>query len=162
MFIYKVFLKTNPNDAYIGRTKNHIQVRLYQHFMDRNKQTTTGLSYKMKEHSYDEFDITLLEECDDCVGAEREQHFIQLFGTWNLTNAVAQPQNHKKINRFRNETQKKQHNDEEKSRYYKHRDKILAKALEPVMCECGMMSQRNHLARHKRGQPHIERMKIKI
>jgi group I intron endonuclease len=157
MYIYKVFLKINPDECYVGKTKNHIQVRLYQHYQDRRKERTTGLSYKMKEHSYDEFDIILLEECDDCGSAEREQHYINLYGTWNLTNAVAQPQNHKKRNRVRDNKQKIQHNQEEKVRYNKNRDKILAKALEPVMCECGIMSQRNHLARHKRTQIHKER-----
>lgn len=160
MNIYKVFLKTNPNEAYVGKTKNHIQVRLYQHWADRRKQRwITGVSEKMKEHDYNDFEIELLEVCDDCIASQREQHFIELFGTWNLTNSTAQPQQYVKKRRLRTEEQKKQHADEEKERYKKNKEKILTRMFEPVLCECGMKSTKGHLKRHQKTKNHLDKMK---
>lgn len=155
--IYKIFCEEDENECYVGRTKSPIEVRLFQHYMDRNKKIVCGIGKLMRLFPREKFKIVLLEICETPIAREREQYWIDQCGTLNIQNAVKDKDYDKKYAkqyRLDNPRDPKKHNEQEKQFYEKHKETILQKRRELVICDCGIETQKGHLARHKKSKLH--------
>ena len=156
--IYKIYHQDNPVIAYVGQTKHHIEVRLAQHWIDRNKTPTCGIGLFMREAPFQEFKIELLEVCDKEDSRDREQYWINEIGVLNIQNAVKDPNYNKTYSKNRGHCTRNPvvHNEQEKTRYHKNKDIILTKLMvERVVCECGIEVRKQHLKRHIASSNHV-------
>lgn len=155
--IYKIYHESDNVIAYVGSTKMDIQVRLYQHYADRNKLVCCGIAPLMREYPREQFCIDLLETCEPSVRKQREQYWIEKEGILNIQNAVKDPdydKNYAKKYRHQNRTPE-YHNQKEKEFYQKNKEKILKKLSDrKTTCECGMTVRSQHYKRHLQGTYH--------
>lgn len=155
--IYKIFCEDDISQCYVGRTKSQIEVRLYQHYADRNKLITCGIGKLMRLLPREKFKISLLEVCDSSIAREREQHWINQCGNLNIQNAVKDKDYDKKYAkqyRINHPRDPVYHNQQEKKFYQTHKAQILEKRRERVLCDCGMETQKGHLERHRKTKLH--------
>lgn len=155
--IYKIYKKDNPTECYIGQTKHSIEVRLYQHWADRNKKVACGISKLMRLSTRDDFKIETLETCEKEIARQREQYWIDKEGKLNIQNAVKDKdydKNYAKQYRQLHPRNKEKHNQNEKAFYQRHKQEILEKNKEKVVCECGLEINKRHITRHTNSQTH--------
>lgn len=160
--IYKLFHKEDETLSYVGRTEYPIEVRKYQHWMDRNKfssgKASTAVAALMLSEPYESFQITLLESCDSSIAREREQHWISLYGTLNMRNEIKNPESEKvwrKLNKPWIKRDKSLHNQQERERYQQNKSVILVRlSSNRILCECGMEIRKQHHKRHLSGSYH--------
>lgn len=69
--IYKITNKIN-NKVYIGKTNNSIQQRFKEHIRDSKKHSNRPLYRAFNKYGIDNFTISMVEECNPEVAAERE------------------------------------------------------------------------------------------
>jgi hypothetical protein len=159
MKIYKIYHKDDIENCYVGSTKQHIEVRKYQHFADRNKKHTTTISNHMKTNPYEDYIVELLEECDDDIGEEREYHWINICGKMNKINGRSKKEGYdaeySKKYRETHLRDPEKHNNQMKQYYQKYRERILEKNKEIVVCECGKSITKPHLKRHMNSKSHL-------
>lgn len=79
MFIYKITNKIN-NKVYIGKTKNSIKSRFSKHLKNAKNKVNRHLYDSMNHYGYDNFEISLIEECQSLDELEeREKYWIKEF-----------------------------------------------------------------------------------
>lgn len=83
-YIYKII--NNVNDkVYIGKTAFSINKRFQEHckdaFRDRNEKRP--LYAAMRKYGTDAFSVSLIEECDDTVAADREAYWIGVYKAYS-------------------------------------------------------------------------------
>ena len=144
MNIYAIYPTDNPEMIYVGKTKNSIQVRFYQHWQDRTKlDKCCAVGRLMKEYdSIQSFEIHLLEETTLDKSSERENYWINEISTLNIIRYKKSPKARVKpvlLNRTW-----------AMDDYYRRREKILQKLKETVVCECGVEVRKQHLKRHQK------------
>ena len=158
MYIYKIYHQDNPVISYVGQTAEHPEVRLYQHWADRNKKIVCGIAGLMREYPRHQFKIEVLEICRQEVVRQREQYWIEKEGMLNLNNAIQDETYQKKYQQDNKpwlKREKEIHNLQEKEYYQRNKDNILEKRKsQKVVCECGYELTKQHLARHKKGLLH--------
>ena len=155
--IYKIVDNTNGN-VYFGSTTQKLSQRLaehcrhYQQFKNGTRTNPTS-SFKILENG--NFDIVLLEECN-CETKEQlhsiERKYIE---------------NNQCVNRYiplRTKAEYQQDNSERLSEYHKqyyleNQKAHQEKSNEKIVCECGCISTRSNMVRHKKSAKHQELMK---
>ena len=82
-YIYKITNKVNDK-IYIGKTLNSIHKRWIQHQNAYQREHTENrpLYSAMKKHGIENFEISLVEECEESVISEREQYWIEFYGSF--------------------------------------------------------------------------------
>lgn len=146
--IYRI-RKKDSQDWYVGQTKHHPEVRMFQHWADRNKEVTCGIGYLMRESLYSEFEVELLEQCPLTQANERENHWIQQCGSLNRQNAVKDKHYDAKYSKEYRKTHPRLNRQQEGSKTYQ---KAKAKLLELTLCpycliELTSCSLRRHIMR---------------
>lgn len=76
-FIYRS-VRIGTDCCYVGRTKNTVRGRWTSHLADLRKCTHPSPHFQntWNKHGEDAFAWEVLEECDDSVMVEREQHYM--------------------------------------------------------------------------------------
>jgi|DEB0MinimDraft_10_1074344.scaffolds.fasta_scaffold113527_2 hypothetical protein len=116
-FIYKIVDNTNGN-TYVGSC-NNISKRKSKHKINKDCSSKIIIDN-------DNWDFIIIEECDESIRYEREQHYIN-----TLDNVINQRQ--AKIFDYNNYNRNHYHNNKDKYKEYdaryrkKHHDKILLK-----------------------------------
>lgn len=82
-YIYKIKNKLN-NKLYIGKTLKTVPERWKEHCNDYKKDRCSNrpLYRAMKKHGIENFEIEIVEECDESVLSERECYWIEFFGSF--------------------------------------------------------------------------------
>ena len=84
-FIYKITNKTNAK-SYIGQTKRDYNVRIHEHFRDayRPKSLTYNTLFHraIRKYGINNFDITILEQCENNQLDAREQYWIEFYSSF--------------------------------------------------------------------------------
>ena len=169
MNIYKIVCRTTGK-IYVGSTKLTIEERLKMH--ESNKRCWERGTYhyvtSFKVLESNDYDIELIEVCDEEERNVREGFYIQ---TLNTVNRFIAGRNKKEyIEEHRDEINAKQkeynkdHKDELK-KYFKeyredHKDELKAKKGEKITCECGSVSSNCHIGRHHRTKKHLDYINV--
>lgn len=79
-YIYKIINDVN-NKVYIGKTAFSIQKRFQEHCKDafRERNEKRPLYAAMRKYGIEHFHIEQIEECEDCVAADREAYWIGVY-----------------------------------------------------------------------------------
>ncbi len=80
--IYKITNKIN-NKVYIGKTNNSIQQRFKEHIRDSKKHSNRPLYRAFNKYGIDNFTISMVEECNPEVAAEREIYWINYYKSFH-------------------------------------------------------------------------------
>jgi len=80
-YIYLIENTINQK-KYIGQTRQRLSKRIYQHFQEANKGTSTPLYHALRRYSRDTFKFVILEETEPEYLNEREQYYIKKFNTF--------------------------------------------------------------------------------
>lgn len=76
MFIYKITNKINGK-IYVGKTEKSLEARFYAHLAKARRKVNRYLYDAMNHYGYDNFEISLIEECSTGVSLdEREKYWI--------------------------------------------------------------------------------------
>ena len=79
-FIYKIENK-KTNEIYIGQTKRSVALRWWEHLTEKSN-PKNKLYQALHENSIDDFDISIIEECDNSLLDKREQFWIEKFDSF--------------------------------------------------------------------------------
>jgi len=79
-YIYKITNQINQK-CYIGKTLRTIEVRWREHRKDYQKpeKSHQPLYRAMNKYGFDNFAISIVEECDDTIVEERERYWIEYY-----------------------------------------------------------------------------------
>lgn len=82
-YIYKVTNKINGK-IYIGKTVRTIKIRWKEHCSDYKKRNMEKrpLYDAMNKYGIENFEISLVEECDGNILSEREKYWIEYYGSF--------------------------------------------------------------------------------
>ena len=82
-YIYKITNKINGK-IYIGKTLNTIEKRWKEHCSDykRERCEKRPLYNAMNKYGIENFEISLVEECDENILSEREKYWIEYYGAF--------------------------------------------------------------------------------
>lgn len=82
-YIYKITNKVN-NKIYIGKTLSSIEKRWNQHRKDfqRENMENRPLYSAMKKYGIENFEISLVEECEEKCISEKEQYWVEFYGSF--------------------------------------------------------------------------------
>ena len=82
-YIYKITNKINEK-IYIGKTLDTIEKRWNQHCSDykRERCEKRPLYNAMNKYGIENFEISLVEECDKNILSERETYWIEYYGSF--------------------------------------------------------------------------------
>jgi len=80
-----IYLITNKitNEKYVGQTKNSIYVRFSEHIKSYKRIPNRKLYKNMLQYGINNFEPTLLEECDNSLLDEKEIEWIKKIDTFN-------------------------------------------------------------------------------
>lgn len=83
MYIYKITNKVN-NKVYIGKTKKSIESRFRAHMRGAKKKVNRHLYDAMNHYGYDNFEISLVEQCESLDDLnEKEKFWIKELNTFS-------------------------------------------------------------------------------
>ena len=99
LIMYKIYCIKDINGlCYIGKTKLSLKERLRMHRYDRDRGTYLSSS----KLDLDNCEMILLEECDESISSEREQHWINNTDCVNDYNATYnRKQYHKQLYEYK-------------------------------------------------------------
>jgi len=81
MIIYKLTC-LSENKSYVGQTRRLVETRISEHF-NTCKDSNTKLALAMQKYGRDDWELTILEECNDLDTLdEREMHWIAELDTY--------------------------------------------------------------------------------
>ena len=83
-YIYKIINNVNGK-VYIGKTAFSINKRFQEHCQDafRIRNEKRPLYAAMRKYGTDAFSISLIEECDDAIVADREAYWIRVYKAYS-------------------------------------------------------------------------------
>ena len=151
---------TSVPDCYIGSTTNFNARKRAHKFNCHNEKDKIKYNYPIYKFirangGLKNFAMQLLYEfsCDNIQAAILEERFwYELLGcTLNKQKPGRTVKEYTKDNKEKKAEYDKEH-------YETNREKILERKKEQVTCECGCVSARNHLPKHKRTQKHKKLM----
>jgi group I intron endonuclease len=137
--VYKIVCKINPKIVYIGSTIGKLNRRWRSHCNDK-----CSISKYIKEYGIENFNIVLIKEynvCDKYHLLAYEQLYMNSIKNINVKNA---------FNICKKEKQKARYND--------NKELINEKKKEKITCECGCITRKNDIPRHKKSNTHIALM----
>jgi hypothetical protein len=166
--IYKIVNINDPEEFYIGSTKNLLRSRWQGHKQACEKNPHRKLYLLMNELGLDCFKIILLEDypCDNRDQLRmREHHWItllkpklnQIKAYLSQEDKVLYKKEHKAVHKEQyaqwSKTSYEEHKEERivyhKNYYEQHKDEILAVMKLPVECEtCGKLISKGNMLRH--------------
>ena len=180
--IYTIRSKTDDTLIYVGSTIQQLSVRIGGHkIKSRDIKYQNRLIYKTINNNWDDWYIELYEEYP-CENKEqlckREGEVISEIGTLNTRiecrtlkeytednkdkitiKQKTYRENNKDKSRKYFKERYEQNKDEIleycKERYGQNKDKISIKNKEKITCECGCISTKINLSRHKKSQKHL-------
>ena len=187
--IYKV-LNTVDDDVYIGSTCVGLATRMSKHrAAARMNRSKCKLMTKMNDIGIENFYIELIKEYPECENIEQlrkleGEYITELQPALNHRVAGRSQKEHYNDNREYIKAHNKQYRIDNResvleyermrwirdkpkrqainrNHYYTKRDEILKQQAEMIECECGCLSTRNHLKRHRESKKHIDLMKNK-
>ncbi len=151
IFIYKIWWE-DKDDLYVGSTKQKLSYRMRNHRADCNRNRQYKLQVAMREYGYD-FNYIILKSYNVSCREEqmkKEQKWInKLKPNLNKNNPVNQmtKSEYDKIYKEKNKERiKKNH------KIWRDNNRDIVNKV--VKCECGEISMRSNLARHKRSKKH--------
>ena len=100
--IYKATCKTTGL-SYIGQTIN-LQSRIKQHWYDRKDGTKFHTA--LLQYGRDDFEWSIIEECDESLLDERERYWIEYYNTYNEGYNTDKGGNYNSLNRNASEDRK--------------------------------------------------------
>tara|TARA_R110002012_G_scaffold59131_1_gene154456 strand:- start:16 stop:462 length:447 start_codon:yes stop_codon:yes gene_type:complete len=136
--IYKLTCKTGK--IYYGSTTTELKVRLSHHKTEKRKISCNSKGFIDPK-------IELLETCEKEQQKERESYYIRNF---ECVNKVIPD---RKVDEWKKDNMDKLRIIANKS-YHKRKEKINEQRKEKITCECGTITNKGHLARHKRTDKH--------
>lgn len=147
--IYKL-VNSETNDIYVGSTIKRLSQRMAQHRLSSKQNVGRKLYARMNDIGVDKFMIILVEKfpCKDRdeLNAQEYKHIAELKPTLNTYQC--------NITNKRNSTFKDYYANDEWRK--KHLDYILTR----IPCECGFVTSRNNLTRHKKGRIHKNNLAV--
>jgi hypothetical protein len=177
---YKIYSDQEPNLIYIGSTvKRLLCQRMGQHREDCKK--NKGCASEKIISKYNDAKIELIEEqeCADLAARNKiERNLTEQYGgcnikvqgrtkeeymiKWNADNKEYYKEyyeNHKEHYQQQKAEHYKRYKDymNEESKQYRENNKeaIRAQKREPIICECGIKTDRGHISRHRKTLKHI-------
>ncbi len=166
--IYKITNDYN-NDVYIGSTCDKLSKRFSNHKCARKYEDkkTCPLYTLMNEVGFERFRIQLIEDypCDDKYQLrQREAYYIRELATLNKTISFATETEKLETKRIYASSEKSKivHNKASKTFYQNHKEQILEKNKEIIMCICGCELRKRDMARHEKTQKHLNLMMSRI
>jgi len=184
--IYKVYNNVD-DEIYIGSTCVSLAKRMARHRASaRMNRTKCKLMTKMRTIGIENFFIELIKEYPECENIEQlrkleGEYIIELKPTLNHRIAGRSQKQHYNDNSEYVKAQNKQYRIDNreavleyermrwirdkpkrqalnKKNYDTKRDEILKQQAEIVECECGCLSTRNHINRHRKTKKHLKLM----
>ena len=166
--IYKITNNIN-SEVYVGSTCDILRKRFNTHTRQITQESKKNRPlYKlMNELGTDVFRIDLIEDCpcdDKQALRQREGYWIRQMGTLNkvIAGRTAKEAHHeyekteKRIQYQQSEARKASKCQHAKENYEKNKDEINEYRREKVLCECGFLSCRGNLTRHKQTKKHLD------
>ena len=80
-YIYKITNNVNSK-VYIGQTKKTIEERFNQHIKCAKEHVNQYLYDAMNHYGIENFSVSLIEECEDCLLDEKERYWIREHHSW--------------------------------------------------------------------------------
>ena len=182
--IYKI-INTQDDEVYIGSTTQPLNAR----FRGHKCRWKEGITYRLYQHmskcGVDEFSIELVEEYP-CANKQelrsREGEWIKSLGTLNDKQAGRSTQEYREDNAERIKEWHKRWTQEHKEHVYqrkkqwveenkeatqaymkeyheRNKDRIDQRLTATLTCECGCKVAARNIAKHKRTEKHISKMK---
>jgi hypothetical protein len=153
----KLYKLVGSGLTYYGSTCNELRKRLNQH-KNKNNECKSKLLFD----SGDKVEIILVEKypCNDKMELQqRERYYIENFECVNQVIPLRNKKEYYETNKDKINEKRKEYyevNKDKKKQYYKDNiDKIKEQKSEKITCECGLISTRNKLSRHKQSKKHI-------
>ena len=158
--IYKI-ISPHTDKCYVGSTIQPLCNRLALHrkHFDKKKYSSREI---MKLGDYK---IILIENYP-CNSKEelnkREQYFIDTLDCVNRFKAfITEEQKQERIKNYKIEYRKRERTKQLEKEYNKewrkkNRDKINENSRQKIKCECGSITTKNNIYRHKKSQKHID------
>ena len=164
--IYKLVHKEDYDNAniYIGSTTDFTR-RKTLHKSSCNNENREGYNAKKSQYirengGWNEWNMIEIEKfpCGDGNEARaREEYWRSHFNAQLNTNRAYRTKEQK---REQQKEHYKEHKDKisekKKEQYEQNKDKITEYQKEKITCECGCISRRSDIAKHKKTQKHIE------
>ena len=137
--IYKLTCETGK--IYYGSTSTELRIRLNHHKSDKRIPSCRSKGFINPK-------IELLETCEKEKQKKRESYYIRNFECVNKvipdrTNQEWKKDNMDKIRIISNKS------------YHKRKEKSNEQRKEKITCECGTITNKRHLARHKKTKKHL-------
>lgn len=80
--VYKIQSKTSEK-VYIGITKGTIEKRFKRHIREAMKENSHYKFHRaLRKYGEDDFIVSVIEECDDCLLIEREKFYIEAYDSY--------------------------------------------------------------------------------
>jgi group I intron endonuclease len=180
--VYKITCITDENIFYIGST-NDLKKRIFSHRACYKRKNHRHIYQCMdKNGGFDNFEFTIIETLNNTTKREaerREQHFITTLNPVmnDMKRCYMTPEDKKekiakdgkeyyKKNRDRISEEGRNYREKNKERisnyskeyYEKNKERIIQHQNVVIICECGCLSAKANLPRHKRSQKHIRLM----
>lgn len=80
--IYKITNLLNGK-VYIGQTRTPLRQRMYKHYSRAKSNEATGIDKAMGKYGKENFQVEILEFCDDDVLDEKERYYIKEFDSYD-------------------------------------------------------------------------------
>ena len=154
--IYTIRCRTDDTLIYVGSTIQPLSVRIGSHkIMSKMEKNQNILLYRTVNNNWDDWFIELYEEFP-CENKEqlckKEGEVIRLIGTLNSQIAGRTDKEYYENNKLKLLEQMKEY-------YINNKDKILEYQKqykqEKITCECGCVSTKHNLTKHKKSQKHL-------
>ena len=162
--IYKIQNKFKPELFYIGSTAQILNERVRIH--KRDSKTINSRLYNVIRHTggFENYTITLIKDfaCNDKDELHKEEqvYINALQPTLNTNNAYTNRQDYMKEYYENNKEKLKEYyenNKEKMKEYYENnKEEINKKISVPITCECGAITTKNSISRHKKTKKHFK------
>ena len=166
--VYRLF--KNSELDYIGSTFD-LHARKNAHKTNCYNPNHKMYGYKVYEiirnnGGLDEFQFEVLEYYNESISKkelkQEEQKYIDMFEpTLNGCNAYGNKISNKERCKKYHAENREQCLERKKKFYFENKAKIVAKAVEKIICECGSITSYSHKARHEKSKLHLKKMKLK-
>jgi len=164
MSIYKIY-KEGDDNFYIGSTKE-FHKRKICHKAKCNIENTKLYNYINENGGWDNFKMEVLEYCLEYE--EREKELIQTLKP--SLNMRLYDFNRKEYIKNYNKKYNEKNKEEIKEKYKQYRqeyreenkDKINEWKKTEVVCECGAITSKSHIARHRKTKRHFKNLEKSI
>ena len=155
----KIYKITGGDKVYYGSTRESLEMRMKKH-LDTHKYSSNKCSASklFNEYGVDNCKIELIEEypCDSRYELEnREAYYIKSFPCVNIC--------------VPNRTGQEWYNDNKekiidrvKEYYYENKKNVLERQNKKIQCECGIISSKGNMKRHKLSGRHTAFISKKI